>query len=135
MLVLKPITADQTLALRQRVLWPGKPLEFVRVPKDDTALHLGAFDRDKLVGVASFYPIEDTAQLRKLAVDPAFQGQGIGAKLVLAGAESLRKTDLKTMWCDARVTAIGFYERLGFCIEPRTFDKSGVLYRKAILTL
>jgi len=135
MTAIKPITTDQTLALRRQVLWPDKPLEFVRVPNDEIALHLGAFEGDALIGVASFYPDGRAAQLRKLAVDPSVQGQGIGAQLVLAGAELLRGQAITTLWCDARETALGFYTRLRFTIDPASFDKSGVQYRKAFLTL
>ena len=30
------------------------------------------------------------------------------------------------MWCDARVAAAGFYERMGFTVVTDEFDKPGI---------
>lgn len=132
---IRKILTDDTLELRQRVLWPDKPLGFVRVPKDETAWHLGAFDGGDLIGVASFFPDGTEAQLRKLAVDPCGQGKGIGTQLVRAGIDLMRENGIKTLWCDARQTATEFYIRLGFEIDEAVFDKSGVAYQRAEKTL
>ncbi|GIT91838.1 N-acetyltransferase [Jannaschia pagri] len=131
-----PLTAEDTLPLRQKVLWPDRPLGALRVPGDDDAIHLGAERSGSLVGVASFYSDGPTsARLRKLAVDPAYQGQGLGRALVQAGALVLRQAGCDTLWCDARATALTFYHGLGFTIAPDSFEKSGLAYHKAHLDL
>jgi ribosomal protein S18 acetylase RimI-like enzyme len=127
--------ADETLAFRQSMLWPDKPLSHVMVPGDDTALHVGAFDKTTLIGVGSFFPAAPRAQLRKLAVAPEYRTAGIGSQLVLCGARVMKSDGLSELWCDARQSACGFYEKLGFVISRDVFSKFGVAYVKAHLDL
>lgn len=129
------ITAQETLALRQLVLWPDRPISHVMVQDDDIALHLGAFDGDTLIGVGSFYPDAPNARLRKLAVAPEYRGIGLGVCLVQHGADLMAKKGLRTLWCDARKDAHGFYEKLGFVMSDEVFEKSGIEYVKAQLDL
>ncbi|UWQ17407.1 GNAT family N-acetyltransferase [Jannaschia sp. M317] len=130
----RQIAAQDTLPLRQSVLWPDLPLAALAVDGDADALHLGAFDGG-LIGVGSFYRDGTGARLRKLAVAADRQGQGIGARLVRAGARHLAAQGARLLWCDARVTAGAFYTRLGFTLSGVPFDKSGVTYRRATLPL
>lgn len=132
---IRTISASETLALRQSVLWPQKSTKDMILPKDKAAFHFGAFDADVLIGVASFFPDDTKVRLRKMAITPAYQRHGIGKRLVLNSARHLRNLGLKTLWCDARQTAIGFYERLGFVIDPVVFDKSVLPYHRAELDL
>lgn len=133
--VLREITAAQTLSLRQAVLWPDKPLSQLQVPGDDSALHIGAFYGEDLVGVGSFFASRDGVQLRKLAVLPAQRGGGLGVRIVLHGAHRARADGARVLWCDARETAIGFYQKIGFAIDPKRFQKSGLWYHVARLNL
>lgn len=132
---IRTLSADETLAFRQEHLWPDMPLDHVRVPGDDTALHLGAYSGDALIGVASFIPQRPRVQLRKLAVAPTYRGLGLGSQLVADGAARMRQENFTELWCDARKTALGFYEALGFTIGEDTFEKSGLMYHTASLKL
>ena len=58
-----------------------------RYPGDDAGLHLGAFDGDRLVGIASLYrearadrPTRARWRLRGMATDPDVRGAGFGAR-------------------------------------------------------
>lgn len=132
---IRSIAAEQTLAFRQVHMWPDKPLDHVKVPGDETALHLGAFDGVMLIAVASFFRQPPRVQVRKLAVAPAYRSAGLGSQLVKEGAALAQREGFTELWCDARQTAHGFYERLGFEIEDETFEKSGVTYQIARLNL
>jgi len=132
---LRSIPANQTLAFRQEILWPDKPLSHVMVEGDDSALHIGAFDGETLIGIGSFYPQGTKAQLRKLAVDPSYRKMGIGRDIIQHGAQMMQNQGIGFLWCDARKTAIPFYQKLGFKIEPDVFYKSGIAYVKAQLCL
>lgn len=122
------IRADDTLPLRQKVLWPALDLTSVRVPGDDDANHFGATLDGTLLAVLSLFPDGNCAQLRKFAVDPAVQKRGVGSALLRYALDDI---DVREVWCDARCTALPFYQRLGFVITGAPFDKSGVAYRKA----
>ncbi|MEP4769589.1 MAG: GNAT family N-acetyltransferase [Roseibium sp.] len=126
-----PITGEQTLPLRQKVLWPNLEVSDLALTEDGTALHLGLFHDGDLVGVGSFFPDGDRYRLRKMAVDPALQGRGFGARLVTEGMELLAQQGVRELYCDIRVSATSFYQRLGFEITGAKFDKNGVTYRKA----
>ncbi|WP_420861281.1 GNAT family N-acetyltransferase [Algirhabdus cladophorae] len=132
---IKPVPVDEVLELRQRVLWPEKSLESVRVNGDAAAYHLAAFQDQIVVGVGSFYTDGAGARLRKLAVEPSCQGKGIGGQLVQTGAAHLRENGIEVLWCDARQTALAFYRGLGFTIDPEAFTKSGLPYHRATLSL
>jgi GNAT superfamily N-acetyltransferase len=111
--------ADEVRPLRLAVLRPGYPV----VPSDydewpDTR-HVGAFAGAAIVGCASVFPsrYEDEPkawQLRGMAVAAGMQGAGIGAQVLLGAIDVVRDAGAPLLWAHARVTALGFYERLGF---------------------
>jgi GNAT superfamily N-acetyltransferase len=83
-----------------------------------SALHVGAFRDDQLVGVASTYPEGvpggDTPhawRLRGVGVEFGHRGAGVGALLVREHASGF---DGRIAWCLAPARSVGFLERLGF---------------------
>lgn len=129
------LAVDQILTFRQAHLWPDKPIDHVKMLGDDAALHLGAFDGENLIGVASFFQESSGMRLRKLAVAPDYRGAGLGSKLVQEGAAMAKEQGFAELWCDARQSACGFYQALGFVLEEHTFTKSGLTYQIARLNL
>ncbi|WP_070966787.1 GNAT family N-acetyltransferase [Vibrio sonorensis] len=127
---IKEVSADQTLSIRQKVLWPDKKVDELRLEGDDLALHLGAFSEQTLVCVASFYFDGKTARLRKFAALSAFQNQGIGSQVLQEGLRRLAQKRVELLWCDAREAALPFYQRLGFTLDSERFFKSEVPYFK-----
>lgn len=117
------------------MLWPDAPLDHVKLEQDPDGLHIGAFWETELVGVGSFFLDGAAARLRKLAVLPKMQGQGIGSRIIAEGANALRARQVSELWCNARCTATGFYGDLGFQIDPLVFMKSGEAYKRARLHL
>ena len=108
--------------LRGRVLRPGRPPEDSRFPGDDapTTVHWGAFVGGKCVGVASLFA-ERGVRLRGMAVEPDLCGQGIGTALI----RHIQRTAAEkgqSLWCSARVSAVGFYEKLGWETEGDVFN-------------
>ena len=138
--VIRPVAADQTHALRYRVLRPHQSLAEMVYDADDepTSIHLAAFvaeggDGDEPVGVVTFnaagLPIDPRPgdhRLRGMAVDQSWQGSGVGRALVRAGLLAVAQAGGRRVWCNARLTATGFYERLGFTPVGETFDIPGI---------
>ncbi|TFV57977.1 GNAT family N-acetyltransferase [Geodermatophilus sp. DF01-2] len=106
------------------------------MPGDDdpATVHLAARTADGAVaGVARLSPApcpwryaHAPWQLRGMATDPAARGTGVG-RLLLDAALALvvaRGGDL--VWCDARTTAAGFYERRGFTVVTGPYEKPGI---------
>ena len=129
------ITADQTLALRHAVLWPAKSLEFCRVAEDEFGFHYGGFIGDQLVGVASVFVEQDEARLRKFAVLPEYQGQGIGSMMLETMLSEIRDFQATLFWCDARESALGIYRKFGMSKQGERFYKGEIPYFKMSLEL
>ncbi|MDF2681510.1 MAG: family acetyltransferase [Brevibacillus sp.] len=127
--IIKQIRKEDTWELRHTVLWPDKDLSFVQMIEDDTGLHFGLYEGKELVSVLSLFVNGCDAQFRKFATLPREQGKGYGSLLlhhVLLEAASLGATRI---WCNARATKAGFYERFGLqktTKEP--FEKNGLLF-------
>lgn len=132
---IKRINAADTLALRQRVLWPNKTKEFCRVDGDESATHYGIYEASELVGVASTYINGDSVRLRKFAVEHRCQGKGYGSQLLQYIINAERSKDVREFWCDARKTAIAFYQRFGMAVEGEEFYKADVAYFKMAVNL
>ncbi len=129
MLTIRPITAAQTYALRHAVLWPGRPIAYVQLPDDDAGQHFGAFEQEELVAVISLFITPDgLARFRKFATAVGRQGRGIGSALLAHVIEVARAQGAPAIWCDARQTALPFYQRFGLAPESAVFYKGELSY-------
>ena len=80
------------------------------------------------------FPGIDPAQiwlLRGMATLPEVRGLGYGAALVRSGCSYVASHHGTKLWCDARETAAGFYNKMGFKIKGNRFDipPTGLHYR------
>jgi predicted GNAT family N-acyltransferase len=122
--------ADTTYPLWRDVLREGRPV----APLEDPAgtFHLAARTTDgRLVGVVRFSPApcpwrpgaRTPWQLRGMATAAAARQTGAGRALVAEGLARIRAVGGDLVWCDARVAAVGFYERMGFVVVTEEFLK------------
>jgi predicted GNAT family N-acyltransferase len=132
---IRNIQWEQTIPLRHSVLWPSKPAEYSHVEGDLDALHYGAFIDGELVCVASVYFQSNKARLRKFATKADFQNQGIGSKMLAFILCSLNSTETKVFWCDARESALSFYQRFDMHPFGDRFYKADVAYFKMKISL
>lgn len=110
--------------MRQQVLRPGRPIRecFFEGDLESETFHLGYFDGEKLVGVATYVPRKnvffDTPfqfQLRGMAVLPEYRKMKIGEKLLLMGEKILQEKKSEVLlWFNAREVAIDFYKKYGY---------------------
>ncbi|RZU34477.1 GNAT family N-acetyltransferase [Blastococcus saxobsidens] len=125
--------AATTYPLWRDVLRDGRPVD--RPADPPGTLHLAARTPDgRVVGVVRFVPAPCPYrpgalapwQLRGMATDPSVRGSGVGRALVTEGLARVAALGGDLVWCDARTTAVGFYERLGFSVVSGPFDKPDV---------
>ena len=127
--IIQPIAAAQTYALRHAVLWPDKPPDYVRLPADDAGQHFGAFVAGELRAVISlFITVAGEARFRKFATDPAWQGRGLGTALLRHIMQAARAQGASALWCDARHNTLPFYQRFGLMPEGDVFYKDDIAY-------
>ncbi len=129
------ITWQETIPLRQSVLWPDKSADYSQIEGDDNALHFGVFSHGEIVSVASVFLSSRSAQLRKFATDKRFQNQGIGTKMLQPIINELKCACIDEFWCDARESAIGFYARFGMCVASERFYKGSIAYFRMEVSL
>ncbi|OOS00277.1 ribosomal-protein-alanine N-acetyltransferase [Haemophilus paracuniculus] len=80
-------------------------------------LNLKYSENGKIVAFAICQMVLDEATLFNIAVDPDFQGQGIGKRLLSALISQLAENAVQTLWLEVRQsnhTAQRLYQALGF---------------------
>lgn len=68
-----------------------------------------------------------TGQVRFMAVDSRYQGQGLGNLIIKFLEQEARQMHLKTIELQARENAVVFYERNGYAIKEKTFLLWGII--------
>jgi predicted GNAT family N-acyltransferase len=61
-----------------------------------------------------------------MATDMAVRGSGAGRAMVEDGLQRVGSRGGDLVWCDARTSAAGFYERMGFTVVTEEFEKPGI---------
>jgi predicted GNAT family N-acyltransferase len=127
------VPAEVTYALRAAVLRPDGGEITWAGDEDPATFHLAAHIAGRLVGVVRFSPApcpwqEATApwQLRGMATEAPVRGTGVGRAMVADGLARVAARGGDLVWCHARVTAAGFYERMGFAAVTSEYDKPGI---------
>jgi predicted GNAT family N-acyltransferase len=129
------VPAALTYELRRAVLRPDGGEITWAGDEDPATFHLAARTTDdRVVGVVRFSPAPcpwrplaaAPWQLRGMATDPAFRRSGAGRALVVDGLARVAARGGDLVWCDARVGAAGFYERMGFTVVTEEFEKPGI---------
>jgi GNAT superfamily N-acetyltransferase len=128
MLHIEQIRPELTWRLRRDVLYPDEPLYQMEMEEDNHGYHFGAFADNQLVAVVSLFIKDQDFQFRKFAVVPEAQGKGVGNTLLNHITDFAINEGGKRLWCNARVSAIGFYARYGFKPTGVTFNRNGFDY-------
>ncbi|MHA1979281.1 MAG: GNAT family N-acetyltransferase [Candidatus Hodarchaeales archaeon] len=72
---------------------------------------------DSYVGFASLIPVETTGWIPYVGVDPTYQGQGLGKKVLLKILEIAEEMNLESIELCSSQKGINFYQSLGFQIN------------------
>jgi ribosomal protein S18 acetylase RimI-like enzyme len=122
---------DVALALRYQVL--RKPLglffEEAEIAQEYLQLHFGCYDQStqELLGTLTLKPCENAAiKMRQVAVDPNCQSKGIGTFMVLQSEAYAKAKGYKKMELHARLSAVPFYQKLGYFVEGEGFTEVGI---------
>ena len=124
------VDLDAIFALRWAILRPGFPREAAEFDgdHDPATLHAGAFTAaGDCIGCALAMLNELDArpayQLRGMATRPDWQRRGVGRALLAHIQQHIAEhTPVRQLWCNARVEAVGFYERQGWRIISDVFE-------------
>jgi predicted GNAT family N-acyltransferase len=122
-------TVTEIMPLRHRILRAGLPFDAARFEGDDeaTTRHYVVVEGDEPVVCLSLMISEwegrPAWQLRGMATAAGVQGRGLGRRLLeTAVADARRDAPERIFWCNARTSAVGFYEKLGWKVMSEPFD-------------
>jgi predicted N-acetyltransferase YhbS len=132
-----PEYAD-SLRFRERVL--RVPLGMVLRPEDvegeASHYHIVALLNKAVVGTVVLKPLSVVEmKLRQMAVDPTLQGHGLGRRLVQFAERLALEKGFHTMVLHGRVSALGFYESMGYQATGEPFMEVSVPSIKVVKRL
>ena len=129
---IEQVGTDAIKALRYEVLWPHLENEAactIAPDNESSTFHLAAVYNEKVIGVSTLivdinekFEPKNQYRLRAMATAPEVRGEGVGAALIEGIKKELRRKNVKLLWCDARLTATGFYEKLGFNVKGEVYE-------------
>ncbi|MEM9549582.1 MAG: GNAT family N-acetyltransferase [Pseudomonadota bacterium] len=127
-------TADLDTCFRLRhaifVDEQGVPVEEEKDALDHEAIHLLARVDGAPVGTARVVMTGDIAKIGRVCVLPVARGSGLGAALIRAALDVARaEAKVTRARLGAQVTAIGFYEKLGFEVVGPVYLDAGIDHR------
>lgn len=125
------VSAEDLHAIRKTVLRDGTPSDDVQFPGDDDADAVHTAIRDAagtVIASASWFEVESpdapgapALQLRGMAVAAGGRRQGLGERLIAAGAALAAERGITLLWANARDTALDFYRAAGFEVVGEGF--------------
>jgi predicted GNAT family N-acyltransferase len=120
---------EKIIDLRHRVLRQGLPRESAHFEGDDepTTRHFAALSsREDVIGCATVvfnsWEGQPAWQLRGMAVDANFRGAGVGRRLLDAVEAHVSRSSAPLLWCNARIGATEFYQRLNWVVVSEQFE-------------
>ena len=77
--------------------------------------HIGVYRKDELIGVCIITPVSGTtARMRQVVIAPEYRNRGIGRTMMLFAEERTAALGLSRLILDSRLSALRFYEKLGY---------------------
>ncbi len=125
-------------ALRNETL--RKPLGLDLLTEDLIAeseyFHYGMLDANRVIACALAIPVlKIKAKIRQMTVAPEYQKQGIGRQLLENIERDLMQRGVTPVELDARSTAVGFYEKLGYVGEGTEFFAVSIPHLRMVKSL
>jgi len=125
----------RAFAIRMRVFVKEQkvPAEIELDEDDARAIHLLASVGEKAVGTARIVFHGGRAKIGRMAVLKTYRKVGVGRRLLRRAVALAQRRNPRTIYLNAQVSVIGFYEKMGFQCRGPVFDEAGIPHRKMIL--
>jgi GNAT superfamily N-acetyltransferase len=125
---------EQAFQLRdQQLRQPlGLRLDAADRADDEEQLHYGLFsDHGQLLATVTVDPLDrQRVKIRQMVVAPGYQGQGLGRMLLKATEAALIAAGFRHAALNARLTAVPFYQHLGYRANNSTFIKMSIPHQR-----
>ena len=114
----------------------GVPEELELDELDLSALHALAYQDGQCVGTGRLVNLGNgQAQIGRMAVLPNFRGQGIGREILERLLLAATAEGVSSLILHAQLTAMPFYEKLGFVGQGSLYEEAGIPHRNMMLIL
>lgn len=114
----------------------GVPEELELDELDLSALHALAYQDGQCVGTGRLVNLGNgQAQIGRMAVLPNFRGQGIGREILERLLLAATAEGVSSLILHAQLTAMPFYEKLGFVGQGSIYEEAGIPHRNMMLIL
>ncbi len=114
----------------------GVPEELELDELDPSALHALAYQDGQCVGTGRLVNLGNgQAQIGRMAVLPNFRGQGIGREILERLLLAATAEGVSSLILHAQLTAMPFYEKLGFVGQGSLYEEAGIPHRNMMLIL
>jgi GNAT superfamily N-acetyltransferase len=127
-------SAEYMAAVRLREAILRAPLGLVlsaeELAAEPACRHFVGLAGNEVIATLLLKPLDArTVKMRQVAVDPAWQRSGVGARLIRFAEEAALAHGFGEIVAHARGTAVGFYERLGYSAEGEVFLENTIPHR------
>ena len=140
MILIKPWEQAYDLAYLIRravfILEQGVPEALELDELDPSALHALAYQDGQCVGTGRLVNLGNgQAQIGRMAVLRNFRGQGIGRAILERLLLTATAEGASSLILHAQLTAMPFYEKLGFVGQGSIYEEAGIPHRNMMLIL
>jgi N-acetyltransferase len=131
-------TAEYALERRLREEILREPLGLSLSDEDlageENQLHFGLFEpENRLAACAIAAPVSRTeARIRQMAVSASQQRKGLGRRLMTELEQDLQARGFRKLTLEARTSAVGFYEKLGYAVVGDGFVKLSIPHARMV---
>jgi phosphoribosylformimino-5-aminoimidazole carboxamide ribotide isomerase len=127
---IQEVSLEMVWQLRREVLFPNRNLERVKLADDHLGEHWGVYVDEQLISVISFFEAGGVGRFRKFATRVGWQRKGYGSRLLDHIVKLAVAAGNKSIWCNARTTALQLYERFGMRQVGEIWEENGYTYVK-----
>ena len=130
--------SEAAYAVRQEVFIreQGVPEDMELDEYDPGAVHVLAYLNAQCIATARLVRLDaKSAQIGRMAVLVELRGQGIGTAMLKKLLELAMSEGISSLILHSQVSAVSFYEKLGFKTDGPTYQEAGIPHRNMILLL
>ena len=106
----------------------GLNLYLEDISLEEQQMHFGLFDQygNLAACVIAVTSSSGHTKIRQMAVNGGHRGKGLGRNIILCLEEHLAERGMTYLFMHARISAVGFYEKLGYARVGNEFIEVGI---------
>ncbi|KRG15979.1 GNAT family N-acetyltransferase [Lederbergia galactosidilytica] len=105
------------------------PLELEIDEFENESAHFILYNHDKPIGAGRFRMVEDFGKIERICILSSSRALGAGKKVMEAIEGFARKKAIQQLKLHAQITAIPFYEKLGYMVCSEEFMDAGIPHK------